>query len=374
MSHHSDHTDTSNTLDHPLAPLGWNARTAAAFDALASDGALRPARVAEARRGSVGVRMPEPADADLSPQVRRAAEADRSTSPTSGDWVAVRRSGDAWSVEAVLERSATLVRQGVAKDSHDQVLAANVDAILICEAADQGPNVGRLERFLSLAWACDATPVVAVTKAELAGGRLPEVLELVRVVSAGAEVLAVSAHTGTGLSELAARLRPGHTWALLGTSGAGKSSLLNALAGRRVMGTGHIRGDRRGRHTTTHRQLVPMPGGALFLDIPGVRRIDVPGDATGVDRTFSDVQDLSERCRFGDCAHDREPGCAVNGAIDEGELDPARLERWFKLRREAEWNRGRGDARLRAARKQESKKNSRIGREASRRERGFRPS
>ena len=179
--------------------------------------------------------------------LRKAAETDPATAPTSGDWVAVRRSGGSWLVEAVLERSGTLVRQGVAKDSHDQVLAANIDAVLICEAADQGPNVGRLERFLTLAWTSGATPVVAITKAELAGERLPEVVELVESVTTGADVHAVSAHTGLGLPELAARLRPGATWVLLVTSGAGKSSLLNALAGHAVMETGEVRDDRRGR-------------------------------------------------------------------------------------------------------------------------------
>ncbi|QVJ01952.1 ribosome small subunit-dependent GTPase A [Nocardiopsis eucommiae] len=371
MSHPS--TNTSEELPaHPLAGLGWNARVEAAFDAVALGGpdVLLPARVSEARRGAVGVRMPNHETATLSPTVRRAAEADPFTAPTSGDWVAVRRSGDTWLVEAVLERSGTLVRQGVAKDSHDQALAANVDAVLICEAADQGPNVGRLERFLSLAWTSGAAPVVAVTKAELAGDRLPEVVELVASVTTGAEVHAVSAHTGLGLEALAAQLRPGATWVLLGTSGAGKSSLLNALAGRTAMETGEIRDDRRGRHTTTHRQLIPMPGGALFLDIPGVRRIDVPGDGTGVDRTFSDVNELADRCRFRDCSHGTEPGCAVRAAVDEGELDSGRLERWFRLRREAEWNRSRSDARVRAERRKEWKRNTREGREAGRLKRG----
>ncbi|MEU3019530.1 ribosome small subunit-dependent GTPase A [Nocardiopsis sp. NPDC007018] len=375
MSHHSTNTNTNTEgrTTHPLDTLGWNSRVAAAFDAATggSPHALLPARVSEARRGAVGVRLPQHATAALAPEVRRAAETDPATAPTTGDWVAVRRSGDTWLVEAVLERSGTLVRQGVAKDSHDQVLAANVDAVLICEAADQGPNVGRLERFLSLAWTSGAAPVVAVTKSELAGDRLPEVVELVTSVTTGAEVHAVSAHTGEGLEELSALLRPGATWVLLGTSGAGKSSLLNALAGRTVMETGAIRDDRRGRHTTTHRQLIPMPGGALFLDIPGVRRIDVPGDETGVDRTFADVNALADACRFGDCSHDTEPGCAVRAAVDEGELDSRRLERWFKLRREAEWNRSRGDARMRAARRQESKRNTREGREAGRLKRGY---
>ncbi len=373
MSHHSTSTTSESTFSHPLSGLGWNPRVEAAFDTVArnSPHTLLPARVTEARRGAVGVRLPQHESATLAPTVRRAAETDPATAPTSGDWVALRHSGDTWLVEAVLERSGTLVRQGVAKDSHDQVLAANIDTVLICEAADQGPNVGRLERFLSLAWTSGAAPVVAVTKAELADERLPEVVELVESVTTGADVHAVSAHTGLGLAELAARLRPGATWVLLGTSGAGKSSLINALAGQQVMETGEIRDDQRGRHTTTHRQLIPMPGGALFLDIPGVRRIDVPGDESGVDRTFADINALAERCRFGDCAHGNEPGCAVNAAVDEGELDTRRLDRWYRLRREAEWNRSRGDARLRAERRKEWKKNARIGREAVRRKRGF---
>lgn len=371
MSQHSEHTGTTGLPEHPLTRLGWNPRIAAAFDTLASPHDLRPARVIEARRGAVTVHLPEPATAELSPEVRRAADLDRSTAPTGGDWVAVRRTGDTWVVDAVLERSGTLIRQGVAKDSHDQVLAANIDAVLICEAADQGPNVGRLERFLSLAWASGATPVVAVTKSELAGDRLPDVLELVRAVTTGADVYSVSAHTGDGIPDLTSRLRAGDTWVLLGTSGAGKSSLLNALAGQEVMGTGEIRQDSRGRHTTTHRQLVTMPAGALFLDIPGVRRIDVPGDETGVDRTFADIQALVERCRFRDCSHGNEPGCAINAAVDEGELDAARLDRWFRLRREAEWNRSRNDARLRAARRKEWKRNDRQGRENAWLKRGF---
>lgn len=373
MSHHSTSTTSEAPFAHPLSGLGWNPRVEAAFDAVAQRDTriLLPARVTEARRGAVGIRMPRHETAALAPGVRRAAETDPATAPTSGDWVAVSRVGDTWLVEAVLERSGTLVRQGVAKDSHDQVLAANVDAVLICEAADQGPNVGRLERFLSLAWTSGATPVVAVTKAELAGERLPGVVELVESVTTGADVHAVSAHTGLGLTELAALLRPGATWVLLGTSGAGKSSLLNALAGHTVMETGEIRDDRRGRHTTTHRQLIPMPGGALFLDIPGVRRIDVPGDESGVGRTFADINALAERCRFRDCAHGNEPGCAVNAAVDEGELDTKRLERWYKLRREAEWNRSRGDARMRAERRKEWKRKDRDGKEAARRKRGF---
>ncbi|MCY9785905.1 ribosome small subunit-dependent GTPase A [Nocardiopsis sp. EMB25] len=370
MSTHDHSADAS--ASHPLAPFGWTPRVEAAFDsvALTSQHVLLPARVCAARRGGAQVLLPRPETAEHSPAVRRAARTDPASAPTSGDWVAVRRSGGTWLIEAVLERASALVRQGVATDSHDQVLAANVDAVLICEAADQGPNVGRLERFLSLAWASGATPVVAVTKAELAGDRLPEVVELVESVAGGADVYTVSAHTGTGLEDLAARLLPGSTWVLLGTSGAGKSSLVNAVSGRALMDTGEIRHDKRGRHTTTHRQLLTLPGGALVLDIPGVRRIDVPGDATGVDRTFDDIQEFAARCRFADCSHGPEPGCAVVAAIDEGELDTRRLERWNKLRREAERNRSRADRRLREEEKRRWKANDKVARDARRRKRG----
>ncbi|MDE3720649.1 ribosome small subunit-dependent GTPase A [Nocardiopsis sp. N85] len=365
-------TRVTDTPSRPLTALGWNPRVAAAFDSVshASEHLLVPGRVSAARRGGSVVNLPEEVPADHSPAVLKAARRDPTLAPCTGDWVAVRRSGDAWLVEAVLERSGTLVRQGIAKDSHDQVLAAGVDHVLICEAADQGPNVGRLERFLSLVRTGGATPVVAVTKAELAGDRLPEVVELVRSVSPGVELHVVSAHTGEGLPELAERLRPGSTWVLLGTSGAGKSSLVNAIAGGDLMDTGEVRGDKRGRHTTTHRQLLLLPGGAIVLDIPGVRRIDVPGDTEGVDRTFSDVTDLAERCRFRDCAHESEPGCAVRAAVDEGELDLRRLERWNRLRREAERNRSRGDVRLRAERIRHWKSADRRARENARFKRG----
>lgn len=357
MSTHDHHRfrSASDDTTSPLTGLGWNSRVETAFDAVAltSEHVLLPARVSSARRGSAVVRMPQEMPAEYAPAVRRTTASDPAQAPTSGDWVAVRRSGGSWVVEAVLERSGVLIRQGVATDSHDQALAANIDAVLICEAADQGPNVGRLERFLSLVWASGATPVVAVTKAELAEERLPEAVELVESVAGNADVYTVSAHTGHGLTGLAAQLLPGTTWVLLGTSGAGKSSLVNAIAGNTLMDTGEIRDDRRGRHTTTTRELLELPSGALVIDIPGVRRIDVPGDETGVDRTFADIRSLADECRFRDCVHDTEPGCAVNGAIDEGELDPQRLVRWNKLRREAEWNRSRSDQRLRAERKRE---------------------
>ncbi|MFV2196529.1 ribosome small subunit-dependent GTPase A [Nocardiopsis sp. LOL_012] len=366
------HHDPDAHASHPLTRLGWTDRVAEAFDALVptSPHTLVPARVAAARRGGAEVLLPGPENAEHAPAVRRAARTDPAAAPTSGDWVALRRSGDTWLVEAVLERSSSLVRQGVAADSHDQVLAANVDGVLICEAADQGPNPGRLERFLSLAWSGGSAPTVAVTKADLAGDRLPEALELAASVAPGADVHPVSAHTGEGVDALARILLPGSTWVFLGTSGAGKSSLVNAIAGRTLMATGEIRQDKRGRHTTTHRQLLVLPGGALVLDIPGLRRVDVTGDTSAVDRTFDDIRELAELCRFADCSHGPEPGCAVTAAAAEGDLDPARLGRWNKLRREAERNRDRTEHRLRARDKQRTKTYGRIARDARRRKGG----
>ena len=377
---------TTGDPEHPLAFLGWNPRVSAAFDTVAhgSKHLLVPGRVTTARRGgSMVFTMGGEVPADHAPTVARDARDDPVLAPCTGDWVALSRFGDAWLVEAVLERSGTLMRQGITGNSRDQVLAANVDSVLICEAADQGPNMGRLERFLSLAWTGRIEPVVAVTKAELAGDRLPEVTELVRSVCPGVGVHVVSAHTGQGMDALAERMAPGSTWVLLGTSGAGKSSLVNALVGQACMAIGHIRGDKRGRHTTTHRRLVlpPQvvsvcgglrPRGAIILDTPGIRRIDIPGRSEGVDRTFADVTGLAEQCRFRDCAHRTEPGCAVRAAVDEGELDLNRLERWNRLRREAEHNRARVDARLRSERKRGRKATSKDRRTRTRPERGGR--
>jgi ribosome biogenesis GTPase len=237
-------------------------------------------------------------------------------------------------------------------DSQGQVLAANVDLAYVSEPASTsaGPfaasNLSRIERLLALAWESGATPVVVVTKADLAPD-LPALLTEVRTAAPGAEVHAVSALTGEGLAAL--RLPAGRTAVLLGRSGAGKSTLVNALAGAELMGTQEVRtADGRGRHTTTHRELLVLPGGGLVIDTPGVRRIGLYEADQGLARAFTDLEELAADCRFTDCGHQGEPGCAVGAAVEAGELPRRRLDSWHKLRREAAWMAGRTDARLRA--------------------------
>ncbi|PRX92251.1 ribosome small subunit-dependent GTPase A [Allonocardiopsis opalescens] len=352
----------------PLAALGFDARTRALFAAAAPEGA-RPARVASVAKGAAGLLAPEPLTAAFGPALRASAAADPVALPCPGDWVVLRTLPDGTHlVHAVLERRTAFVRSGVGADSHGQVLAANVDTVFITEPVAAAPNLGRVERLLALAWESGAEPVVVLTKADLAADRLPGLIDAASSAAPGAQVHAVSAVTGAGLDALAAHLAPARTIALLGPSGAGKSSLVNALAGTEVMAAGGVRDDGRGRHTTTHRQLVALPGGALVLDTPGLRRINLHDTDAGLDRTFADLLEIAEQCRFNDCAHDSEPGCAVRAAIEDGTLERRRLDSWRKLRREAEWQASRTDARLRQERLREWKQ---VHKEVRRR--GYRP-
>jgi ribosome biogenesis GTPase len=262
--------------------------------------------------------------------------------PAVGDWVAVQ--GER--VVAVLPRRTAFVRTAAGRGSAAQVVAANVDVVLVVDALVGEARLRRIERYLAVAWASGATPVVVLTKADLCPD-VPAAVARVAEDAIGVEVLAVSALTGEGLPDLAARLAPGCTAAMVGPSGVGKSSLANALAGTPVAATAEIRGDGRGRHTTTARQLLQLPGGALLVDTPGMRELALPG-GDGVDAAYADVTALAADCRFRDCAHRTEPGCAVAAAIDDGVLDPARLTAWRKLQAEAQRQELRADARARA--------------------------
>jgi ribosome biogenesis GTPase len=252
------------------------------------------------------------------------------------------------SVAAVAPRSTLLSRAASDGTSAEQGLAANVDVVVVVEPVAPSPSLGRIERLLVLAWSSGAGPLVVLTKTDLSPD-LAGVLEGVQMAAPGVEVLAVSAQRGDGLDALRAHLGPGRTFVLLGPSGAGKSTLVNALAGETLLETGEVRGDGRGRHTTTHRELVQLPDGSSLIDTPGLRAVGVVGDAASLDDVFAEIAELADACRFRDCAHESEPDCAVQGAVADGELPQRRLASWRKLQREIAYQQRRGDARLEAA-------------------------
>ena len=231
--------------------------------------------------------------------------------------------------------------------SHGQVLAANVDLAVVVEGLHPEPDTGRIERFLALGWESGATPLVVLTKADL----VPDAEQVradVAAAAPGVDVLVVSAPSGAGLDTLRTYVHEGRTLALLGPSGSGKSTLTNALAGASLMATRELRADGKGRHTTAHRELVLLPGGGLVVDTPGLRSVGLIDVSESLDLVFADIEALAGSCRFADCAHDTEPGCAVREALDSGELPERRWASYRKLQREARWMAMRHDARLRA--------------------------
>jgi ribosome biogenesis GTPase len=266
-----------------------------------------------------------------------------------GDWVlALEHAGADLALVASLPRTSALVRKVSDARSDAQVLAANVDDVLVVLGTDQPQRPARVERLLALAWASGARPILALAKAELLDeGALLDSLGALRAVAPGVAVLPVSAHAGVGLEALRSALTPGGTAVLVGGSGAGKSTLLNALPGGDVVRVGEVRaGDRRGRHTTAWRELRPLPSGGAVIDTPGLRQLGLSANE-GLAEAFSDVAALSAVCRFSGCRHGSEPGCAVREAIAAGLLDPLRVERHEKLEREAAFVARKADQRAR---------------------------
>jgi ribosome biogenesis GTPase / thiamine phosphate phosphatase len=260
--------------------------------------------------------------------------------PVAGDFVACREEGDSWVIEAVLSREGVLSRKAPGEKEEEQVLGANVDAAFLVFALDGGRGfLPRLvERFMTLTLNGGVTPIVLLNKADLVEDPRPFV-EAARASAPGAEVLLVSAATGRNMDELRLRLEPGRTYFFLGKSGVGKSSLINALFCREVARTGGIReGDARGRHTTTSRELLLMPGGALLLDAPGLREAALWAEEGSVDESFPEIASLADGCRFRDCGHSGEPGCAVQAALADGLLDYRRYESYLEYRREARYH------------------------------------
>jgi ribosome biogenesis GTPase len=342
--------------------LGWDPVWADAFAPFAVAG-RRPARVVAVHKETAIVRDGLAATdrtAQVSGRFRYDALAP-SDYPAVGDWVVLEPtrpeagSDDPAVISGVLPRRSAFVRSAADANrrtaghlADEQVMAANVDTAFLVAGLDGDFNLRRLERYLAVAWSSGVSPVIVLNKADIAHD-LEGRLVAVGAVAPGVPVVVLSALTGDHLADLASHLHPGRTAVVLGSSGVGKSTLVNALLGETRQSTAAVReDDSRGRHTTTHRELFVLPGGALLIDTPGIRSLEVAGADEGMEAAFDEIAELATRCRFSDCHHGDEPGCAVRRALDEGTLTSDRLASHQKLERELAHAERKGDPRARA--------------------------
>ncbi|MDI9916213.1 ribosome small subunit-dependent GTPase A [Rhodococcus sp. IEGM 1379] len=334
-----------------LTEYGWNTILSEKFDALTPAGD-KLGRVLRVDRGQC--------DIAAATGISRAVSGNEPL--CTGDWVTLAGGfqtdwTETYTVTSILPRSSSIIRSSASGKSEGQLLAANVDTVVVATAADGDVDLGRIERLLALTWESGATPVVALTKAD-AAQNIYDALAAVSVVAPGATVLAVSAETHEGMDVLNAVLDG--TVAILGPSGAGKSTLANALPGHSSLDTGAVRtGDGKGRHTTVTRELIPLSGGRTLIDTPGLRGVGMWNAGEGIDKTFPEIEELISICRFSDCSHTSEPDCAVRNAVECGEIQERRLASYRKLQKENAWNDSRNNARLQAEHTREMKVRSR---------------
>jgi ribosome biogenesis GTPase len=358
---------STHVPDGGLAVLGWTPRLEAAF-ALLERSDLIPARVAAVHRGRLALLAAGGAISAAPSGHMKHAAATAADLPAVGDWVAVDPSAGV--VHELLPR-----RGGIARAAHGraepQVLAANVDLALVVGSLNRDLNMRRLERFLALAADAEAEALVVLSKADLSGDPAGRAIDVRAALGGCVPVLAISVVDGSGMEALRARLRPGRTAVLLGSSGVGKTTLLNHLTGEQRPTLPVRDRDDRGRHATSHRELVSLAGGALVIDTPGLRLPRLWEQAAGLRSVFADIDELARSCRFRDCTHGDEPGCAVAQAVADGRVPAERLAGMRKLAREEAWLATRRDERARSERKRSAK---RIQRELRRtyRDRGRR--
>ncbi|MGW0710173.1 ribosome small subunit-dependent GTPase A [Streptomyces sp. NPDC002643] len=359
---------SSSVFTSALAPYGWDDAWAAAFSPYDAEGLLA-GRVVRVDRGQCDVVT---ADGLVRADTAFVTPHDPLRVVCTGDWVAVETAGDPRYVRTCLPRRSAFVRSTSSKRSEGQILAANVDHAVIAVSLAAELDLGRVERFLALAWESGAQPVVVLTKADLVPDAVTSahLVEDVESVAPGVPVLTVSSTLGDGLDVLAAVLADG-TSVLLGQSGAGKSTLANALLGEDVMDVQATRDvDGKGRHTTTTRNLLALPGGGVLIDTPGLRGVGLWDAESGVGQVFAEIEELAGECRFHDCAHIAEPACAVLAAVESGALSERRLDSYRKLLRENQRIVAKTDARLRAEIRKEWKRKGAEGKAAMEAKRG----
>ncbi len=327
-----------------LKNLGWDESRHAEFDKQ-PDKNLSPARVASAVSGRYRLLgMGEPVWA-----VARGKLSDPESHgvdwPAVGDWVLARREGETVVVEQVLPRRSVFMRKAAGKTSHAQVIAANLDRVFIVTDVCADFNPRRIERYLTTVWDGGAEPVIVLNKTDLPHDRTAIQIEL-DAVALGVPVLFVSAESQQGLEDLFALCGKGKTIAFVGSSGVGKSTIINRLIGQEKQKTAAIRSkDEKGRHTTTRQELIITSTAAMLIDTPGIRELGLVEQGEGLERAFADLLAYAQNCRFRDCKHESEPGCAVREAIERGEIKPERLDSYHRLQRELEFNTWRGDQR-----------------------------
>jgi len=332
-----------------LEEYGWDAAWAAAFEPFAGRD-LVPGRVVRQLRDlSTIVTAAGEGDAEVSGRFRHEARGPADF-PAVGDWAAVRPvPGGRAVVEALLPRRSAFTRKAAGEAVEAQVIAANIDTVFLVSGLDGDFNVRRIERYVTTAWSSGAAPVIVLNKADLRPDDLAAVADEASSVAPSVPVVTVEALTDGGLQALQPFLEPGRTVAFLGSSGVGKSTMINRLLGAERFATRAVSdaAEGRGRHTTTVRELVRLVDGALLVDTPGMRELGLWADDEGLDRTFDEIDRLAARCRFPDCGHEREPGCAVRAAVEAGTVSEARWQSYLKLRRELRFLESKKDEKTR---------------------------
>ncbi|HEY5641088.1 MAG TPA: ribosome small subunit-dependent GTPase A [Dehalococcoidia bacterium] len=350
---------------YSLEDLGWGPFFAAQEERL-PDGAT-PMRVAEEQRGAFVLWSPDGAFEAVLPGRLLHEARGRDELPAVGDWLLARRlPGEPRAVvEQLLRRRSALSRKVAGERTDEQIMAANIDVVCVVASLNRELNLRRLERYLAVAWDSGATPVLVLNKTDLSDD--PEKIRHgVESVAPGVDVFPTSAATGEGIEALRPALARGLTAVFVGSSGVGKSSIINRLLEREEQEVKEIRADDKGRHTTTARQMIVMPGGAVIIDTPGLRELAIWDAGEGLGRAFADIEELAESCAFRDCSHSAEPDCAVQAAIDGGTLESGRLASYRKLQREQTFIAGKKDERLRAEEEKKWKKIAKANRRRTR--------